>query len=84
MIIAYVRWSDAAFQDESVRLQYFDNECILEEVGILVRETPTHISLAMDYNASDDSYRHVCHIPKKMILEMRTVKVEEMKKYKCQ
>ena len=80
MKIAYVRWRDAGFQDGSVRLYSFDDECVIEEVGILARETATYVSLAMDYNAADESYRNVAHIPKGMILEMRTVEAEEMKK----
>ena len=73
MRIVYVRWNDAGFQDDSVRLPDFDEECVIEEVGILARETDTHISIAMDYNPADESYRNVAHIPKVLIRQIRIV-----------
>ena len=83
MKIAWVKWRDAAFQAEPLRLEQFDEECILEEVGLLAKETETYVSLAMDWNEADASFRHVSHIPKGMIIEMRTIEPEKMTKKKC-
>lgn len=46
----------------------------LRTVGLLVRETPELISVAMEYCGEDDTYRDVTHIPKVNVIKIKRIK----------
>lgn len=66
--ITTVRWLDASYQHGETSLDDFEPEVELVSVGQLVKETRRVISLALNSWQEHDTYRHIEHIPKKMIV----------------
>jgi hypothetical protein len=71
VIIAYVRWSDAAYTPNEIKPENAASPCEMETVGALVRTTPDEIVLALDTCSEHGIVRHVQTIPKCCVLEIR-------------
>ena len=75
MKLAYVRWLDASRSADEHALEemgLFE----LSEVGFLIRQTDTEITLAMEHPESAARCRLWLTIPHRNILEMRTTTLE--------
>lgn len=74
MQIAEITWDDASYNSSS-----WDRHALhkdfglvrLVTVGWLVEEKSTCYVLAQEYNKDEDSFRHICAIPKSCISAIR-------------
>ena len=69
--VIYIRWHDASYQDGPLYLNDIDPLVILDSAGILVKETETHYTIALDMHTKEENFRHVQSIPKGMVIEVR-------------
>jgi hypothetical protein len=73
--LVYVRWFDASYQ----RGECTEDELVpvveLESAGLLVAESDQTISLALDRYDEDGSWRHIEHIPKVNVRQLRRLTV---------
>lgn len=75
MTVAYIRWKDACKEDaDDPGTPILEDPLIeLHEVGWLIAETATTVSLAMELEIDERPARLRLHIPKVNIIEMRTL-----------
>ena len=76
--IVQVTWIDASHQTGPLDKSQIQVGLLLSTAGWLVIESEDSISIAQDYCADDDDWRHVTTIPKSYVVNMRQVKVGEM------
>ena len=71
-----VTWEDAFYDDGVHSVQELEQEneqCLLHSAGHLVRETDIIVTIAMDYDETNDNFRRIQRIRKENIREMRVV-----------
>jgi hypothetical protein len=73
--LVWVRWVDASYQHGECGIDDLTSLIELESAGLLVREDDESLSLALDWCPKNKEWRHVSHIPKINIREMRKVQV---------
>lgn len=69
-----ITWDDASYNSST-----WDRNALLKDFGLvklittgwLVAEKPDCYVLALEYNLDDDTFRHVCAIPKVCIKSVR-------------
>lgn len=75
-ILICVKWEDAVWQAEESRIgDICPDGCPCVTAGFLVKETDTHVSIALEYFPADRSWRRIETIPKKMITERHDLPV---------
>jgi hypothetical protein len=75
--IAYIRWHDAHYVTEETELdQLGESPCELHEVGFLLKETETHITIGTEYQEGSTSARMTLTIPVVNIQELRVTEVD--------
>jgi hypothetical protein len=67
MIKVEIEWIDAAYnystwERDEIKSKF--NLVALETTGWLVEERPDCYIIAMEHNVSEDTFRHLCAIPK--------------------
>lgn len=79
MKIAYIVWRDACKQHKNaITVEEFDDECYLQSVGFVARETKEVISLTSQYESKWETHETVTHIPKNYIKSIKILgKVDE-------
>lgn len=61
----FLRWSDASYQTECVLYRHdLKPEMMITTGGLLIQETATHYSVALDHYPGQETWRQVAHIPK--------------------
>jgi hypothetical protein len=79
--IVYLRWLDSALSPD---WQHAPNERTglseIETVGYLILEDDKHVQVAQSSYEEWDKYSAIQSIPKSVILEMRTLHLERLKK----
>ena len=78
--IVVVTWIDASHQHGPLDADEFTPTVTQVEAGWLAAEDEDNISVALDYSQCDGSWRHVTHIPKKYVKEIRHTTVGKMKR----
>jgi len=68
--IAYVRWCDASYQRGEITKSEVVPHIELESVGMLIRQDADTVSIGLDYNPLDKSWRFVLNIPRANIVSM--------------
>jgi hypothetical protein len=76
MKLAYVRWRDAAFDNEDTPISDMDL-AELHEVGFLIAETADAVKLAIEHPGEATSTRLWLVIPKVNIIEMRVRELDK-------
>ena len=76
MKVTCVRWKDASYQDGLCYLYELEPQVIIETSGHFIREDEETISLCLDFHPKEQSFRHIAHIPKKMIVARYDVEVD--------
>jgi hypothetical protein len=64
MKLASVEWLDASYQEGPLGEDDFEPRVVLVSAGLLAREDDETITVAADYDARADEWRHVNHIRK--------------------
>lgn len=77
MKLAHIKWFDASYQRGECTADELFSEVYLHSAGILVRETETVVTLAIDRYDNDETWRYISHIPKVNIVEIQTFDVKE-------
>lgn len=75
--LIFIKWDDASYQEGPFFIGNLKQGIILHTAGHLVQETDTHYSVAMDYYEEEGTWRHVTHIPKRMVVEVQKFVVSE-------
>lgn len=78
--LVLLKWNDASYQGGPLYLGGIVPGVIMETGGILIQESDTHYSIAMDQYKEDATFRHITNIPKGMVTEIRKFVVEEDEK----
>ena len=73
MKLAYVEWLDASYQEGPLAEDDFEPRVVLVSAGLLAREDDETITVATDYDARADEWRHVSHIPKVNIVRKKII-----------
>ncbi len=81
-IIALVKWFDASYQLGECTQDELVPRVELVSAGLLVREDANTISLALDYDVTGNTWRHVAHIPKVNITSIQRFVYRKTKKGK--
>jgi hypothetical protein len=68
-----VLWQDAWFDPDQCGENEWRDEYLVSTVGFIVRETDTVLSIAMERLPDEDGYRAVTHVPRGMIVEVRSL-----------
>ena len=79
MKLAYIEWLDASYQEGPLGEDDFEPRVILVTGGLLAGEDDETITVAADYDARADEWRHVSHIPKVNIVHKKFVDTGKMK-----
>lgn len=74
MTIVMVEWIDASYQDGDITLSQMSQLLPLQTVGWLVLETKDAVSVAAEYCEKEQTFRHVSHIPRVGIKQIRRLK----------
>jgi len=78
-VVCWVKWRDACYNGGEYTEQEMGGLAQCESAGILVRENPEYISLALDYFPDDGqhikSWRRIMNIPKVNIIKERRFEV---------
>lgn len=69
--LVLIRWFDASYQRGECTAGDLVPRVELESAGFLVREDGKSISVALDRYCGDQTWRHIEHIPKVNVLEIR-------------
>ena len=78
LILIFIKWHDASYQAGPTFLGNIVEDYTLETGGLLVKETDTHYSVALDFNREDATWRHISNIPKGMVVEVQKFSVPEV------
>lgn len=79
MILTYIRWADACYEEADGQALRDYRLAILHEVGFLIGENENSVSLAMEHqDQSVHPGRWRVHIPKVNILERKEVDFEKV------
>jgi hypothetical protein len=68
-----VLWQDAWFDSDQCGENDWRDDYLVSTVGFIVRDTDTVLSIAMERLPDEDGYRAVTHVPKGMIVEVRSL-----------
>lgn len=75
-----VKWSDASYQSGGpLAINEINREVLIWTAGILVEDSETHYSIALDFYEVNTTWRYICHIPKGMVLETYKIPWPERK-----
>ena len=74
--LIYIEWKDASYQDGPSYIGNIISDALLKTGGLLVQETETHFSVALDFYESDATWRHITNIPKGMIVKVQRFPIE--------
>ena len=69
--LTWVRWDDASYERGEKEPKEFIGKAKLETAGLWAAEDDETISLALDREVGEETFRHIAHIPKKLILKRR-------------
>ena len=74
MKIAIVEWDDASSDRGPIRQDEMQPRYRCRSVGMVVDTDKEYVTIAQDHIITDGRYRDVMHIPRKMIVRMKTVR----------
>jgi len=69
-----ITWIDAAYNTSTWERDEIDPKfglVKLETIGWLIMEKPKYYVLAMEHNIDEDTFRHLCAIPKSGIISIK-------------
>jgi hypothetical protein len=69
--IVYIKWSDASYDNDVLKPENFDEECWIESVGILAKETDTHYTVCVERLMDGLTFRHIHYIPKVLVVKKK-------------
>ncbi len=72
--IAVVKWLDACHHHDDVNIEMINGGIVLLSAGILLRDLPDYVAIALDYSQQGD-YRDVAVIPRPYIKNIKIVEV---------
>ena len=75
MKFIYIKWFDASYQRGECTEEELNPSVVIESAGLLVKETATTVTIALDRYADNGTWRYIEHIPRCNILKMRKVKL---------
>ena len=73
--LVVVRWIDASHQQGPITRCELSDDLELVTVGLLIQETETRITLAMEYDPTDGQMREVQHIPLRYITHRQEFRI---------
>lgn len=73
LVAVYVKWFDASYQRGECDESDLIDHVVLHSFGILIRESDTSYSIAMDQYDADRTWRYIEHIPKVNVLSIQRV-----------
>lgn len=73
LVAVYVKWFDASYQRGECDESDLIDHVVLHSFGILIRESETSYSIAMDQYDADRTWRYIEHIPKVNVLSIQRV-----------
>lgn len=82
MKLVYIKWFDANYDGTARGAQEYDPSYVLESAGVLIGEKAGYITFVGDYLDNGERMRHIYHIPKVNVLEIRLIDVNKMRKVK--
>lgn len=75
MKLVYVEWFDAESTDEWTFKAEVDHKiAVVKSIGWLIHDSKKSITLAQNYDSSNDAYSMLMKIPRGMIKKMKAVK----------
>jgi len=72
--IAIVDWDDACSDRGPIRPEEMNARFRCRSVGMILRIDKDYLTIAQDHILTDGRYRDVMHIPRDMIVRLKTVK----------
>lgn len=71
--VVWITWEDASYQSSELFLDDLIPGVTLETIGLLIAESETHYSVALQWHRETNLYRYVSHIPKAMVTHIRRI-----------
>jgi len=68
--IALISWEDTYYDDavhEEASIEAETQGCLLHTLGFLIRETEKYVTVGMEFEESNQTYRHVCRVKRENI-----------------
>ena len=69
MKFVYIEWIDASYEEDIHDVNDMLGTIPSNLCGFLLAETDDTLSIAMEYYPKLDTWKHICHIPKCLIIK---------------